>query len=703
MDLSEQERDEIIELIRQGKPLPNRYRLSLFEDVPATELIWPGKTSDVERAVLPFQSIEHIDEPRAETTETPDLFSTLGSGRQGGGWTNKLIWGDNALVLSSLSNGPMRQQIEEAGGLKLVYIDPPFDVGADFSIDVEIGDEEVTKQPSVVEEVAYRDTWGRGRDSFASMLYPRLVAIRDLLADDGSIYVHVDYRVSALVRMLLEEIFGASNARGWIAWQMGTGAKGRTQWSNQHNDILVFSKGADFTFNHNDPELREPFAELSSQMHFNKVDADGRRYRERVVNGKAYTYYADEGKLVGSVWTDISSMAANSPILSESVGYPTQKPEKLLSRIVKASSNPGDLVADFFCGSGTTLAVAEKLGRKWIGSDLGRFAIHTSRKRLIRVQREMKSEGRPYRAFEILNLGSYERQHLAALSSGQHQEEIVRASQRQLFEQLVLEAYSGQRAEQIPPFHGVKGDTAVLVGPIDAPITANDVQSAVETALTLGITRVDVLGFEFEMGITPVLSDEAKERGVSLAMRHIPREVFDRRAIARGQVKFYNVGYVEVTPRVSGLSVAMELTDFGVFYAQEDANVAAAGLRRNSAKVIVDRGQVVRVSKDRNDAITREVLTKSWTDWIDYWSVDFDYESQKEMIRVKQDGVEEQVWTGRYVFENEWQAFRTRSDRTLELKSIGHEYSEPGTYRIAVKVIDVFGNDTTKVVKVQVK
>jgi adenine-specific DNA-methyltransferase len=267
----------------------------------------------------------------------------------------------------------------------------------------------------------------------------------------------------------------------------------------------------------------------------------------------------------------------------------------------------------------------------------------------------------------------------------------------------VLEAYSAQRAEQIPPFQGVKGDVAIFIGPIDAPVTANDVQAAVEAALAAGITRVDVLGFEFEMGITPVLSDEAKERGVSLALRHIPREVFDRRAIARGQVKFYNVGYVEVTPRVSSLSVAIELSDFGVFYAQEDADVAAAGLRRNSAKVIVDRGQVVRVSKDRNDAITREVLTKSWTDWIDYWSVDFDYESQKEMIRVEQDGVEEQAWTGRYVFENEWQAFRTRSDRTLELKSIAHEYDEPGTYRIAVKVIDVFGNDTTKVVKVQVK
>jgi DNA modification methylase len=577
-------------------------------------------------------------------------------------------------------------------------------VGADFSIDVEIGDEEVTKKPSVVEEVAYRDTWGRGRDSYLAMIYPRLVAIRDLLADDGSIFVHIDWRLAAQMRLILDEVFGTEAFRNEIVWHYsGWNKRLRQSFEKRHDSILLYSRPGSTFHSYFEPwASREEYVKKRKQKVL--VDDEGREYvNSDAGGGKRIKRYLDDVMAEGVVVDDVWHLDKLNNSATEAVGYATQKPEVLLRRIIESASNPGDLVADFFCGSGTTLAVAEKLGRKWIGTDLGRFAIHTSRKRLIEVQRRLKAEGKPYRAFEILNLGSYERQHLVGRAESGQQVEVVQTSQRKLFEDLVLQAYSAQRAEQMPPFHGVKGDTAVLVGPIDAPVTANDVNGAIDAALAAGITRADVLGFEFEMGITPVLSDEAKERGVSLALRHIPREVFDRRAIARGQVNFYNVGYVEVTPRVSGRTVAIELSDFGVFYAQEDADVAAAGLRRNSSKVIVDRGQVVRVSKDKNDAITREVLTKSWTDWIDYWSVDFDYESQKEMIRIEQGGVEEQVWTGRYVFENEWQAFRTRANRTLELKSIDHEYEEPGTYRIAVKVIDVFGNDTTKVVKVQVK
>ena len=192
-ELNDQERDEIIEAIRAGRALPARYRASLFEDAQEAELIWPGKTTEVERVVLPFQSIEHIDEPRSGTVKQPDLFSfSEASGRQIGGWTNKLIWGDNKLVLSSLVHGPLRKLIDDAGGLKLVYIDPPFDVGADFSIDVEVGEVSVSKRASVVEEVAYRDTWGRGRDSFSAMIRERLALAWSLLANDGKLLVHCD-------------------------------------------------------------------------------------------------------------------------------------------------------------------------------------------------------------------------------------------------------------------------------------------------------------------------------------------------------------------------------------------------------------------------------------------------------------------------------------------------------------------------------
>jgi DNA modification methylase len=702
-NLSEQQRKEIADTILAGGRIPARFIPSIAEDVKEMELVWSGKSETIEQIVLPFQSIEQIDEPRQENAAGQSLFDFDDlSGRQTGGWSNKLIWGDNKLILSSLSRGPLRQDIESAGGLKLAYIDPPFDVGYDFSMEVGVGDQSFNKEPSVIEQFAYRDTWGKGPESFTSMLYERLQLIHDLLSDDGSIYVHVDYRTSSIVKMLLDEVFGSSNFRGWIVWSIGTGAKGRKQWSNQHNDILCYSKTDNFIFNSEEDELREPFAELSTSMHFTKTDPEGRKYRERIVNGKSYIYYADEGKMVGSVWTDISSMAANSPILNESVGYPTQKPEKLLSRIISASSSPGDLVADFFCGSGTTLAVAEKLGRKWIGADLGRFAVHTSRKRLIAVQRESKSVGTPYRSFEILNLGGYEREHYSWDKGNIAEEGPSALGKRQAFVDLVLEAYGGQVSHQLPPFVGVKNQTAVFLGAVDNPVSEAEVERCIDSALAAGISKVDIVGFEFEMGISPLISDRAKEKGLTLTLRYIPTDVFDSRAVRSGAVRFHEVGYLEIHPKVADKSVSVQLSDFGVFYRQADADEIEASMKIGSSKIVVDNGQVLKVSKAKSGEVSRENITVKWEDWIDYWSVDFNFESKPEVVRDSDDYEAPPRPTGRYIFENEWQSFRTAKDRSLELTSAWHDYAEPGTYKIAVKVIDIFGNDTTRVFPVKV-
>ena len=221
--LTEQEQQEIIRFIEADKPLPDKYRFLLFDDKREVELVWNGKTNEVCNVVLPFQTIEQVDEPRAEKPEETaaqhDLFSMDSRGRQLQGWTNKLIWGDNKFVLSSLKNGPLRQEIERHGGLKLIYIDPPFDVGADFSMDVEIGGDTFTKKPNILEEIAYRDTWGRGADSFISMIYERLLLMRDLLAENGSIYVHCDWRVNGYIRLVLDEVFGSENFRNDITWK----------------------------------------------------------------------------------------------------------------------------------------------------------------------------------------------------------------------------------------------------------------------------------------------------------------------------------------------------------------------------------------------------------------------------------------------------------------------------------------------------
>src|ERR1700722_16413913 len=237
MKLTDNEIRDINRHLESGKPLPDHYRFLLFEDKREVELVWNGKTNEVCNIVLPFQIIEQVDEPRAEKPEDTklqtELFATDARGRQLKGWTNKLIWGDNKLILSSLKNGPLRDEIEKQGGIKLIYIDPPFDVGADFSMDIEIGGDTFTKKPNILEEIAYRDTWGQGADSFLAMIYERLVLLRDLLADDGSIYVHCDYRVSVYIRSVLDEIFGDQNFRNELIWKRRVGTSSSVHESNR--------------------------------------------------------------------------------------------------------------------------------------------------------------------------------------------------------------------------------------------------------------------------------------------------------------------------------------------------------------------------------------------------------------------------------------------------------------------------------------
>ena len=696
MEISDRDKEFIIGCIERGEPLPSRFRQTLFDDPKTIELIWSGKTNEVEKTVLPFQSIEQIDEPRDEGTAQLDLFQIDNkSGRQSSGWSNKLIWGDNKLILSSLTNGPLRQEIEDAGGLKLVYIDPPFDVGADFSFDVEVGEESVAKSPSVIEEVAYRDTWGKGTDSFVSMIYERLSLIHSLLADDGSIYVHCDWRVNWSIRCVLDEIFGSNGFVNQISVCYLGPTNQKRNFPRKHDDIFFYVKSQNYIFNIDG--LRVPYKK--SNFATGKTSLAGRADDE-------YLRSLDElGKQVEDYWLDIRTGSHIPKIVREDAdNYPTLKDPFLLERIIKASSNEGDLVADFFCGSGTTLAVAEKLGRKWIGSDLSRFAIHTTRKRLIGVQRELKQQSKPYRSFEILNLGKYERQYFMGVDMNQPEDlrkEQSRTKEEQYLE-LILSAYSAQRSNQSAPFHGFKSSTAVLVGSIDSPITKSVVQSAVKAAKKMEITKVDILGFEFEMGIKPALQDEARVEGVTLSLKYIPNDVFDKRAIDKGQVKFYDVAYVEAKVEHKKLSVNIKLTDFGVFYRQEDTDLVAAQLKTGKSKVVVDNGHIVKITKDSDGKISQEVLTKEWSDWIDYWAVDFDYGTKQEVIRIKENGEEKQVWTGGYIFQNEWQSYRTRRDRKLELSSASHEYPEAGSYKIAIKVIDIFGNDTTKVIPVKV-
>lgn len=402
------------------------------------------------------------------------------------------------------------------------------------------------------------------------------------------------------------------------------------------------------------------------------------------------------------IWLDVESIRSWHV---EKQGYATQKPESLLNRIIKASSNEGDLVADFFCGSGTTAAVAEKLGRKWIVSDLGKFAVHTTRKRMIGVQRGLKAEGRDYRAFEILNLGKYERQHYVGINEDLREEEKRKqlAAKEAAFVDLILKAYQAEKTDGFATFHGKRSGRLVAIGPINLPVTRLFVEEIILECRKKHITKVDILGFEFEMGLFPNVLDEARGKGIDIAPKYIPAEVFDKRAVEKNQVVFHDVSFIEVRPKVKGKMVSVELTDFSVFYSQDSIANAEETLKNKASKIVVEKGQIVKVSKDKSGAVTREQLTQSWTDWIDYWAVDFNYESKREIIRQQEPetGEWKEVWTGDYVFENEWQSFRTRKDRSLELTSVAHE-CKPGPRKLAVKVVDIFGNDTMTIVDVNV-
>jgi len=756
MPLTEQEQQEVLRFIEANKPLPEKYRFLLFEDKREVELTWNGKSRDICNIVLPFQAIEQVDEPRAEKpSETAlqlSIFDVDARGRQLQGWTNKLIWGDNKLVLSSLKNGPLREEIEKLGGIKLIYIDPPFDVGADFSMDVEIGEDTFTKKPNILEEIAYRDTWGKGADSFISMIYERLMLMRDLLAEDGSIYVHCDWRVNSYIRLVLDEVFGSSGFVNEIVWKRRGGALNNFKSLGAVTDtILLYRKSEDAYFNPMKTKESEEVQQYIRER-FIYDDGDGRLYsRDPVTNpaasptpsliyeykgykppakgwafsletmkkwdadGKLYfppdkaqrirrkTFLEEyEGQPIQNLWTDIYVINSQA---YESVNYPTQKPEALLERIISTSSKPGDLVADFFCGSGTTAAVAERLGRKWIVSDLGKFSVHTTRKRMIGVQRRLKADKKDYRAFEILNLGKYERQHYIGVNHNlrEAEQEMQLQQKEKDFVQLILRAYKAEATTGFNCFQGKKNGRLIAIGPINLPISRLFIEELILECRQKHITRVDVLGFEFEMGLFPNALDEARSKGIDLSPKYIPGDVFDKRAVEKHQVSFHDVAYIEVKPHVQKNRLTIELTDFSVFYSQDSITSAESTLKDKGSKIVVERGEIVKVSKDSNGVVSRETLTKHWTDWIDYWAVDFDFESKRELVKVKDEDTSEweERWTGDYIFENEWQSFRTKKTRNLELKSIDYECI-PGRRKVAIKVVDIFGNDTMTIIEVTV-
>jgi len=644
-------------------------------------LYWKGKRTTVDRIVLPFQSlevVETINESRAtreKDKEKGPMFRQDPNALEVE-WRNKLIWGDNKYVMSALLE-------QYAGKIDLIYIDPPFATGADFSTTVTIGDNEFehTKEASAIEELAYRDTWGKGLDSFLQMMYDRLVLMRELLSEKGCIYVHCDWRVNSYLRILLEEIFGTDNFINEIVWKRRSGVLAQSkQYGAVTDTIYFFSKSSEFKFT---PPLTKDGSEDYVEERFKYFDDKGRRYRLSPIVSPSYSanliyeykgyqppkngwscsletmkrwdiegklvfpqkkegriqrkQYLDEweGRPIQSLWTDIFPV---NPQAKERLDYPTQKPESLLERIMKTSSKEGDLVADFFCGSGTTAAVAEKLGRRWITSDLGRYAIHTARKRFLEI------EG--CKPFEILNIGKYERQYWQTIQFGNKTVEQTLAE----YLAFVLKLYKAEALPGSAYIHGKKGNKLVHIGGVDAPVTFGDIQHALEDTRRMKQKELVVLGWEWEMGLHDVVEQEAEKAGIKLHLLSIPREAMDKRAVDAGDIQFFELAYLETEVVHNKAGYQIKLTDFVI---------------------------------PNLDLIPAEVkkLIKKWSDYIDYWSVDWDY---------KED-----------TFHNQWQSYRTKKDRSLELHTDYHLYAKKGNYRVMVKVIDIFGNDTTHIIEIK--
>jgi len=578
------------------------------------ELYWKDKKTEVEKISLPFQVVETVNAPAERGLfgkELPPWWPEE--------WKNKLIWGDNKYIMSSLLD-------EFAGKINLIYIDPPFATGADFSINMKIGDLEWTKEASVIEERAYRDTWGKGLDSYLQMMYERLVLMRELLADNGSIYVHLDWRVGHYVKIMLDEIFGKDNFINEIVWHYKRWSNVASTFQKMHDMLLFYSKTTNKTFN----LLYQEYAHPEWIEDTVRGIVNGRLVRLKDEMGN---YIKREKENVGvpmhDVWEGINFIG---PTASERIGYATQKPEALLERIIKVSSSEGDLVADFFCGTGTTGAVAEKLGRRWIMADLSKFAIHTTRKRLLDIQ--------DCRPFEILNLGRYQRHKLKENGNALG----VR------YYKFILDLY---RAEALPGFsyiHGKKAGRMVHIGDVDSIITEREIREATKECSEIGSRAIDILGWDFEMGLHDLVDMIGDEYGVKIRLVPIPKEALEVKSPASEEIKFFNLNYLDVGYEKEAKSIKVFLKDF----------------------IIANPEYLPEDVKEK---------VKRFTDLIDYWAVDFDFKDD--------------------TFHNMWQSFRTRRHPRLVSEAY-QTYEKEGNYKILVKVVDIFGNDTNKLINVSI-
>ncbi|MFN8069904.1 MAG: site-specific DNA-methyltransferase [Mycolicibacterium insubricum] len=576
----------------------------------------------------------------------------FGSGDASAEEPNRLIYGDNLLAIAALLAGD-DDTPSLRGKIDLIYIDPPFDSKADYRTKITLPGATIDQKPTVLEQFAYSDTWSDGTASYLAMITPRVILAHELLSEVGSMYLHVDWRVGPYIKIVMDEIFGRDRFLNEVIWCFSVGGKGTDRFARKHNTIYFYSKTGTHIFNGKDPLVSKP-RKPNSHMRL-KVDEDGREYQEKTdrKSGKVYRYYVDEGKIPEDYWTDIEQLNRED---AERVGYDTQKPERLLERIIAASSNAGSIVADFFVGSGTTAAVAERLGRRWIASDIGKPAAMVTRKRLV------DQDAKP---FLYQAIGDYQvEQARSTLGRSFRVGDLAR---------VVMDLFG---ALPLPPEENVNGSLGRLPG--TRTLVFADSPSRLTTISTLkraqgyrevkmgGFDKVVVLGWNFSAGIGQDINDL---NDPNLEVLVIPPDLLDRLKKKgadklAAEVRFSSLQYLQADVtgrRLDGEreSVTVKLQNY-VLLSPEAINLDQA-----------NRGKL-------QDVMNSEPLAL-----IEYWAVDPDY-----------DGA---------VFRSVWQDYRGNTDNDNDPLRVvtSAELDLPpveGSRIVCVRAVDVFGFESEVVI-----
>lgn len=589
--------------------------------------------------------------------QVPNIPNAFNAALDGGSWMNRLVYGDNLLTMQALLAGDPQTGLPSLRGkVDLIYIDPPFDSKADYRTPITLPNASFSQKPTVIEQFAYADTWEDGTISYLKMLYPRLMIMKELLSERGSIFVHIDWHVGAYVRILLDDIFGKENFRNEIIWYYpNSGLKARSKKFHQVTDtIFYYVKSIDnFTFHHIFKKRKDGQSKQAKRK-FNPITKKADMVRDE--NGKIVYQITDE-VLENSLW-EVASLS-NNPV--ESVGYATQKPEALLERIIKASSNEGDLVCDFFGGSGTTAAVAEKLGRRWITCDIGKPACLVMRKRFI------DQEVNP---FLYQSIGDYQKE---AFHNNKKLRRVGDLSQ------VVLGLFGALpfSPEQVSDrnFGYVKGTRNLVM--VDSPnrlTTAATVRRAVEAKASLlggDWDKVIVLGWNFAFDISQAIE---KYKNSNVEVLVIPPDLLDKlskkgfkKLIADKTVRFSSLQYLVVNP------VQVTMNGNG----EDELDISLNNY------VLLSPDNIPLDDKDKEKL--QQVMEQDPLSLIEYWSIDPDYDGD--------------------TFRSTWQDYRENVDNDSDplhcVYSTRIAMPHKDERKVCVKAVDVFGFESQVILDVK--